>query len=85
MLRLVKLRADVMSAVFKDQICRHPSPTIAQMAVIVDSLSGVQQKLNEFKELEGRADYFIDISISNSPRKTFVSGDPHCLREVCAI
>lgn len=52
------------------------------MAVIVNDLASVTNHLNEYRAETNQADAFLDVSISNSPRKTFVSGDPTALKQV---
>lgn len=52
------------------------------MAVIVDTLEQVQKHLIDFKQETNQPEAFLDVSISNSPRKTFVSGHPESLKAV---
>ncbi len=51
------------------------------MAVFLADLSTMKGLLEHYRELLGR-DLFLDVSLSNSHRKTFVSGDPAQLRLV---
>lgn len=52
------------------------------MAVIVADLESVRNHLQDYMTEANQPDAFLDVSISNSPRKTFVSGDPSALKQV---
>lgn len=80
-MELVKVRAALMSAVFEQNAGSLPSA--AKMAVFLTDLATMRGVIEEYKAIHGQ-DVFLDISLSNSHKKTFVSGSPEQLRQVQA-
>ena len=79
MLQLVQARAAAMKAVFEQHACSLCSA--AKMAVFLADLPTTRAALEDYRAQQAE-DLFLDVSLSNSHKKTFVSGEPQQLRQV---
>ena len=83
MLKVVKIRSELMSRAFEGKTCKNGTKSARMVLCLADHVK-VKDAVLEFSQEIGLKSG-LEVTIHNSPRKTFVAGHPDELQIVVSL